>query len=882
MLRTRHSRTALAGATNLLAIAFAGSILGFGQDLGPEATPDALASPLVQQGGKLVPSDYTGTQIGFGRGVALSFDGNTAVIGGPGDNGGKGAAWVFLRGSGAWRQSGTKLTGSDATGGAAFGASVALSSDGNTALVGGYGDGGGVGAAWVFTQAGGSWNQQGSKLIGSGAAGVAGQGWSVALSADGNTAVLGGENDDGAVGAAWVFVRSGGAWVQQGAKLTARDAAGTSLQGSSVALSSDGNTVAIGGCGDNGVSGAAWVYTRANGVWSQQGLKLTGSGASGSACQGASLSLSADGNTLLLGGSSDNNFTGAAWVFVRANGVWTQQGGKLIGTGAQGAAFQGISAALSADGSEAFVGGWQDNGSAGAAWAYNRTGTSWGQVGPKLVGAGADGKPSLGYSAALSGDGATAVAGGSWDANFLGAAWVFGATPGLFISVSHSGTFVPGQAGAAFTIGVSNQANSGPTSGLVTVTENPPPGLNITAMTGAGWSCTLNSCVRGDALNGGGSYPPIAVAVSVASGAPSPLTNSVSVSGGGFATRTATDTVVLTQLQITSTHSGNFAQGGTYTYSITATNLSANPVTGLVVTETVPPSFVLLSFAGNGWSCSGFVCSQVQTLSPGASSSLSATVSVAANSPASVTNQVTLAGGGLIQPLTALDPTVVTASGSFVFVRQQYRDLLDREPDPGGLAFWQTVLNQGAFTQAGLAAAFLGGQEFGNLGYKVIKLYLAVLGRAPAITEWKSWQDSFRAGTDTIGLINSLATSAEYSNRFGANLPASQFLTLAYRNILGRDPDPGGLSYWTGVLNSGQISQTVLIGSFALGLEFENLMRSKVYANACFLAFLRRNGDAGSVSSLSSQLDGGASLGVVVGQIVGSPEYQTRLAQIQP
>jgi hypothetical protein len=89
----------------------------------------------------------------------------------------------------------------------------------------------------VYNRNNGTWNQQ-AKLIGSGAFGN-----SVALSADGNTALVGGPYDNSQVGAAWVFTRSNGTWTQQGGKLTATDAAsGSVYQGYSVALSADGNT----------------------------------------------------------------------------------------------------------------------------------------------------------------------------------------------------------------------------------------------------------------------------------------------------------------------------------------------------------------------------------------------------------------------------------------------------------------------------------------------------------------------------------------------------------------------------------------------------------------------------------------------------------------
>lgn len=62
------------------------------------------------------------------------------------------------------------------------------------------------------------WVQQGNKLVGIGAGGNADQGFSVAISADGNTAIVGGPNDSSGVGAAWVFTRTGGVWSQQGNK----------------------------------------------------------------------------------------------------------------------------------------------------------------------------------------------------------------------------------------------------------------------------------------------------------------------------------------------------------------------------------------------------------------------------------------------------------------------------------------------------------------------------------------------------------------------------------------------------------------------------------------------------------------------------------------
>jgi hypothetical protein len=408
--------------------------------------PQSVAAQFTRQGPKLVGSGSVG-QSYQGYALALSTDGNTAIVGGGGDNGDLGAAWIFTRSNGVWAQQGDKLVGTGAVGTVAQGDAVALCGDGNTAIVGGAGDNAGVGAAWVYTRNNGVWTQQGDKLVGTGAVGDGSglgsqQGWSVALSGDGNTAIVGGPADNSYIGAAWVFTRSNGVWTQQGDKLIGTGAVAATGwdidQGWSVALSGDGNTAIIGGPGDNGSAGAAWIFTRSNGVWTQQGDKLIGTGAVGSPQQGQSVTLSGDGNTAIIGGPVDDSYAGAAWVFTRSNGAWSQQGNKLIGAGAVGGAGQGNSVALSADGNTVILGGPYDSSDQfvnfGAAWVFTHSSGNWTQLGNKLAGAGAVGdigtsQGSLqGWSVALSGDGTTAIIGGSYDNAEVGAAWVFART----------------------------------------------------------------------------------------------------------------------------------------------------------------------------------------------------------------------------------------------------------------------------------------------------------------------------------------------------------------------------------------------------------------------------------------------------------------------
>jgi hypothetical protein len=440
LMQTRGTMRTVAALTAALAF----SSLGL--------TTEPASAQFVQQGAKLVDMSAGPAFYSLGSSVALSADGNTAIVGGSGDSVTVGGARVYTRSGGVWTQQGPKLVGTGAVGTDALqGSSVALSADGNTAIVGGPGDNKTLGAVWVFTRSDGVWTQQGPKLVGTGAAGLSFQGSAVALSADGNTAIVGGSHDNFSssnvnpyLGAAWVFTRAGNVWTQQGPKLVGTGAPKAGYQGGSVALSADGNT-AIVGCSTAAKNSAAWAFTRRNGVWTQQGSGPFGVGGNGATqydSLGNSVVLSADGNTAIIGGQGGQNDSRhkAAWVFTRSGGRWGTNGAELHGSGADGGldGGQGAAVALSADGKTAIVGGPFDRQQPtpccdpgafrpgpGAVWVFTESGGKWIQQGAKLVGSGAASGAQQGRAVALSADGNTLIVGGPLDNYGVGAAWVF-------------------------------------------------------------------------------------------------------------------------------------------------------------------------------------------------------------------------------------------------------------------------------------------------------------------------------------------------------------------------------------------------------------------------------------------------------------------------
>ena len=447
--------------------------------------------PLAQQ--SYLKASNTGMDDEFGWAVAVS--GDTVVVGahfedsnGVGVNPASqadnsatdsGAAYVFVRTEGVWSQQ-AYLKASNTDAGDEFGRSVAVSGD--TVVVGAdLEDGNGVGvnpasqannsvddsgAAYIFVRTEGVWSQQ-AYLKASNpdmqdffGASVAVSGDTVVVGADfessngvGVNPASQADNSADASGAAYVFVRAVGVWSQQ-AYLKASNTDANDVFGRAVAVS--GDTVVVGAWGEssNGVgvnsasqadnsadaAGAAYVFVRAAGVWSQQAyLKASNTDTFDS----FGITVAVSGDTVVVGAvyeasngtgvnpatQGDNSATdsGAAYVFVRAAGVWSQQA-YLKASNAESFDEFGTSVAVSGD--TVVVGAWGEssNGTgvnpdsqadnsadaAGAAYVFARTEGVWSQE-AYLKASNAGEFDEFGFAVAASGD--TVVVGARFESS---------------------------------------------------------------------------------------------------------------------------------------------------------------------------------------------------------------------------------------------------------------------------------------------------------------------------------------------------------------------------------------------------------------------------------------------------------------------------------
>ena len=386
---------------------------------------------------KVIASDGVGNDR-FGTSVAISSDGNTAIVGVPYGSNEKGAktgsAYVYTRTNGTWSEQ-TKLLASDGAGGDFFGTSVSISSDGNTAIVGAKLDdnerGTDAGSAYIYTRTDGTWSEQ-TRLIANGGGANDWFGRTVSISSDGNTAIVGAYRDDQYRGSAYIYTRTDNTWIEQ-AKLLASDSAAYDNFGYSVSISSDGNTAIVGAYNNNISRGSIYVYTRTDSTWSEQ-AKLLASDGDAYDYFGISVSISSDGNTAIVGAYGDDNRRGSVYVYTRTDSTWIEQA-KLLASDGAGNDYFGWSVTISSDGNTAIVGTVYDDNekgtNAGSAYVYTRTDNIWTQKTKLLASDGASGD-NFGYSVTISSDGNTAIVGVPYGSNErgndAGSAYIFDLT----------------------------------------------------------------------------------------------------------------------------------------------------------------------------------------------------------------------------------------------------------------------------------------------------------------------------------------------------------------------------------------------------------------------------------------------------------------------
>ena len=391
-----------------------------------------------------LPTQYNRYTEKFGSGCDLSSNGDYAIIGSP-DFLNVGRTFIFYRSGSTWSQ---QAAIDPSNSGGQMGNSVAINSDGDTAIVSQhteYYNSASYGAAYIYTRSGSTWSQQARLISTNNAAGTSkwsqgdedDQGKGVDISDDGNVVIISAINEDPSnianAGRAYIFRRSGSTWSLDAA-LTASDPGAGDVFGWSVSVSGDGNYAIVGARSEDGGSGnpysalgAAYVFAYSGGSWSQQ-AKLAPSSQAAGISFGQSVGIDQDGDTIVVGGFGEDTTatdSGAAYIFTRSGSTWSQQA-LLKASDAAASDNFGSSVDISNDGDIVSIGAMNEDDSSttnnGAIYIFTRSGSTWSQV-KKFAGTLTDQK--LGKQHRMSKD-ATVIISGDYKYNSnQGRAYIF-------------------------------------------------------------------------------------------------------------------------------------------------------------------------------------------------------------------------------------------------------------------------------------------------------------------------------------------------------------------------------------------------------------------------------------------------------------------------
>ena len=458
-----------------------------------------VATPFWGQVGADLEGEAGGDS--FGGAVAISDDGNTIIIGATGPFGGTGYVRIYRLAGNTWTQLGSDIEGIDD--GDDFGGAVVISADGHTVIIGASGPFGAAGYSGVYRFTNGAWAQLGSDIDGEAAGDRSGG--SVAMSDDGNTVIVGAERNDGANGSSSGHARifnydvTTDSWDQVGGDIDGE--AANDRSGGAVAMSADGNTVIIGAYSNDGANGSSSGHARifnydvTTDTWDQVGGDIDGEAVGD--FSGGAVAMSADGNTVIIGAEENvgvnGDFSGHARIFNYDGTAWNQVGGDIDGEG-EFDAF-GFAVAMSADGSRVTISapfGFANGDFPGNARVFDYDGASWNQVGENLDGEFDDGV--FGYAVAMSADGNRMIIGGPGGggvANLAGHARVFDAAPdGLVLldapCVVGSGPVSPGTPFTVQVTGATCDVPASASSAIVSLQSVTPSGSGNLRVSEAG------------------------------------------------------------------------------------------------------------------------------------------------------------------------------------------------------------------------------------------------------------------------------------------------------------------------------------------------------------------------------------------------------------
>lgn len=217
------------------------------------------------------------------------------------------------------------------------------------------------------------------------------------------------------------------------------------------------------------------------------------------------------------------------------------------------------------------------------------------------------------------------------------------------------------------------------------------------------------------------------------------------------------------------------------------------------------------------------------------------------------------------------------------FIRQNYADFLGRAPKLDELNLWREALGTHAITRTEFLETLRREPAVDPSAAGIVRLYTAYFLRRPDFKGYEFWRNRRANGTSLSSISDFFATSSEFDRRYGS-LDDAEFVSLVYRNVLGRNPESTGFSFWVRQLQQGRSRGWVMV-RFSESNEFQVKSDVVVAATEIYADMLNRMPTAGEYDDYTRMMTGTLNpgldlteVGMIYSNVQNGAEYHARVA----
>lgn len=210
-------------------------------------------------------------------------------------------------------------------------------------------------------------------------------------------------------------------------------------------------------------------------------------------------------------------------------------------------------------------------------------------------------------------------------------------------------------------------------------------------------------------------------------------------------------------------------------------------------------------------------------------------------------------------------------------VDRLYLDLTAVAPSASARSSWVSQLTSGAKRPGDLVAALRVTPDNTAKIDATVRLYRALLGRAPDAGGLRFWVNRRRSGSWTLNrMATAFSSSSEFQRKYGS-LTNKQFVTQIYTDVLGREADPGGVAYWTGKLDAGQRTRGTVMVGFSESNEYKRKQVENTDVAVAYIFLLGRAATSGETTDWVTRQKGGTPLATLAGELLASAAYRSHI-----